>query len=200
MVNGSSYPYSGFSAFNSFVTGNDSSGTGFEEQTVNATVILTDTLGNQNSVSKQFTYDDDAPVLTAGGSITLPDGASTRISVIPLDFTAVVTDDGYMNTAPADKRYWGVWVVATTSNNFPTPQDFLQYGDVIGLEDGATHVDYVRLVNALTGTADGTRFVHMRFLDGAGNYTETGLTSPAITLLPNYNGLPNYLPLIYKYQ
>ncbi|GAA5530896.1 hypothetical protein [Herpetosiphon gulosus] len=200
VVNGSSYPYSGFSAFDSFVTGNDSSGTGFEEQTVNATVILTDTLGNQSLVSKQFTYDDDAPVLTAGGSITLPNGASTSVSVIPLDFTAVVTDDGFMNTAPADKRYWGVWVVATTNSNFPTPQDFLQYGDVIGLEDGATHVDYVRLVNALTGTESGTRHVHMRFLDGAGNYTETGLTSPAISLQPNYSGLPNYLPLIYKYQ
>jgi len=200
VVNGSSYPYTGFSAFDRFVTGNDSSGTGFEEQTVNATVILTDTLGNQSTTTKQFTYDDDAPVLTAGGSISLPNGANTNVSVIPLEFTAVVTDDGFMNSAPADKRYWGVWVVATTSSTFPAPQDFLQYGDVIGLGDGTNRVDYVRLVNALTGTQSGTRFVHIRFLDGAGNYTETGLTSQAITLQPNYTGLPNYLPLIYKYQ
>ncbi len=199
-VNGSSYPYSGFSAFDSFVTGNDSSGTGFEEQTVNATVILTDTLGIQSTISKQFTYDDDAPVLTAGGSISLPNGTTTNISVIPLDFTAVVTDDGYMNTAPADKRYWGVWAVATTNTTFPSPQEFLQYGDVIGLADGATRVNHVRLVNALTGTSAGTRYVHLRFLDGAGNYTTTGLTSQAISLQPNYTGLPNYLPLIYKYQ
>ncbi|MFD3166331.1 hypothetical protein [Herpetosiphon sp. NSE202] len=199
-VNNSSYPYSGFSAFDSFVTGNDSNGTGFEEQTVNATVILTDTLGIQSVVSKQFTYDDDAPVLSAGGSISLPNGATTNVSVIPLNFTASVTDDGYMNSAPADKRYWGVWAVATTSTTLPSPQDFLQYGDVIGLEDGATSVDYVRLVNALTGTQAGTRYVHLRFLDGAGNYTSSGLTSEPITLQANYTGLPNYLPWVTKAQ
>ena len=132
--------------------------------------------------------------MSNGGTITLPT-TSTLVSVIPVDFTAVVTDDGYLNTAPADKRYWGVWVVASTSASLPNPQDFLQYGDVIGLADGATHVNFVRLVNALTGTQAGPRYIHMRFLDGAGNYTETGLSSQVISLQPGYTGLLHFLPI-----
>jgi hypothetical protein len=182
-------------------TSADTNGVGWPEQTLQANLTLTDSTdngGNVESFSKTVTYDDDPPVLGAGGAITFTAGVSTNLSLVPIQFSASVTDDGYTNAAPATKKYWGVWVVATNSPTLPLPQVFAQYGKVHRLDSGATSLDAVNLTNDSPGMRQsGPRYVHMRFLDGAGNYSVAAITSPPIALNdPFVDGTRNYMPLI----
>ncbi|MBA3469915.1 MAG: hypothetical protein H0T53_09750 [Herpetosiphonaceae bacterium] len=194
------YPYSGYGVFmDPFNENPDTNGVVYNEQAVQATVIVTDTLGNVRIVHKDLFYDDDPPILASGGTTSFPIGSNTDSLAVTMNFTASVTDDGYQNTAAADKKYWGAWIVATNSATLPSPATFQQYGYVRSIPVGATSINNVILVN---GSPDmrthGTRFVHIRFLDGAGNYTEQGITSPAITLNPNFKGIQTYLPLLRR--
>jgi hypothetical protein len=88
--------------------------------------------------------------------------------------------------------------VATNSPTLPSAQVFAQYGKAHMLDSGATSVKGVNLTNASTGMSQsGIRYVHMRFLDGAGNYSVAGITSPPIELTnPFVDGTLNYMPLI----
>jgi hypothetical protein len=193
----------GFAPFNPFNSATDTNGVGLIEQTLVANLILTDTLGNKSAFTKTIFYDDDPPVLSPGGSITFPSGASTNLSLTSISFTAVVTDDGYTNSAPATKKYWGAWIVATKSATLPGPEVFAQYGKVHALAPGGTTLAGVNLTNDYNQESPpamrtaGARYIHMRFLDGAGNYTEAGITSPAITLnAPFVDGSLRYMPVI----
>ena len=191
----------GIAPFQPFSTGLDVGGIGSPEQTVTANVVLTDTLNNQAAFAKTVFYDDDPPILANGGSISFTNGLTSAISVVPITFDADVTDDGYTNAAPANQKYWGVWVVATANATMPTPAVFAQYGRVHYVAPGSEQVDYISLTNdsALALREPGTRFVHIRFLDGAGNYSEQGITSPQITLSnPFQEGLRTYLPVIAR--
>ena len=191
----------GIAPFQPFSTGLDVGGIGSPEQTVTANVVLTDTLNNQAAFAKTVFYDDDPPILVNGGSISFTNGITSSISVVPITFDADVTDDGYTNSAPANQKYWGVWVVATANATLPTPAVFAQYGRVHYVAPSSEQVDYVSLTNdsAPALRESGTRFVHIRFLDGAGNYSEQGITSPQITLSnPFQEGLRTYLPVIAR--
>lgn len=191
------FPDQGFAPVTLTNVGADPGGRGYPEQDVTITTILTDTLGNQQTGGKNVTYDDDPPVLASSGTATFPNGTTTNISVVPVNFSATVTDDGYKGGA-SNKKYWGVWVLATTSQTAPSLTDFQMYGDVIQLPAGATTIPNVRLVNFPTGTAAGDRYVHIRFLDGAANYSETEIVSEKITLQSPYTGLLTYLPVVLK--
>jgi hypothetical protein len=192
-----------FAPFNPFNTATDTNGVGLIEQTMVANLILTDTLGNKTAFAKTIFYDDDPPVLSPGGSITFPSGASTSLSLTSISFTAVVTDDGYTNSAPATKKYWGAWIVATKSATLPGPEVFAQYGKVHALAPGGTTLAGVNLTNDYNQESPpamrtaGPRYIHMRFLDGAGNYSEAGITSPVITLnAPFVDGSRRYMPVV----
>jgi hypothetical protein len=193
----------GFAPFNPFNTGADTNGVGLPEQTLVADLILTDALGNKATFAKTIYYDDDPPVLSPGGSITFPSGASTNLTLTSISFTAVVTDDGYTNSAPATKKYWGVWIVATKSATMPGPEVFAQYGKVHVVDAGGSTLNGVNLTNDFDQESPpalrtaGARYIHMRFLDGAGNYTVAGITSPAITLnAPFVDGTMRYMPRV----
>ncbi|HYF65033.1 MAG TPA: hypothetical protein VD886_19565 [Herpetosiphonaceae bacterium] len=188
----------GIATFSGVDNSNDLNGTGRPEQILTANLVLTDNANNQQQFNQTIFYDDDPPVLGQGGTITLPNGLNSDIAVVPIEFTAVVTDDGYTNAAPADKKYWGAWIVATGTPALPAPAVFAQYGKVHQLEAGATSLEYVNLTNASAPGA-GQRYLHIRFLDGAGNYTVAGISSPAITLNDNFvEGLNIYMPLIAR--
>jgi hypothetical protein len=196
----------GFAPFNPFNSAADTNGVGLPEQTIIANLTLTDTLGNKTAFTKTIYYDDDPPVLSPGGSITFPSGTSTNLSLTSISFTAVVTDDGYTNSAPATKKYWGAWIVATKSATLPGPEVFAQYGKVHALDAGGTTLAGVNLTNDYNQELPvpamrtaGARYVHMRFLDGAGNYSEAGITSPAITLNgPFVDGALRFMPRVSK--
>jgi len=179
-------------------TGPDANGVGWPEQTLVANLKLIDKVLNEESFSYTVTYDDDPPVLSAGGSITPTGGMTTNLSLVPIQFNASVTDDGYTNSAPANRKYRGVWIVATNSPTLPSPQVFAQYGKAHILDSGATSLKSVNLTNDSAGMRQsGTRYIHMRFLDGAGNYSVAGITSAPITLSdPFVDGLRYYMPII----
>jgi hypothetical protein len=179
-------------------TGPDANGVGWPEQTLVADLKLIDKVQNEESFSHTVTYDDDPPVLGAGGSITLTAGLTTNLSLVPIQFNASVTDDGLTNSAPANRKYRGVWIVATNSPTLPAPQVFAQYGKVHILDSGATSLKGVNLTNDSAGMRlAGTRYVHMRFLDGAGNYSVAGITSAPVTLSdPFVDGTRTYMPII----
>jgi hypothetical protein len=179
-------------------TSPDANGVGWPEQTLEANLTLTDIVDNVESFSKAVTYDDDPPVLGAGGIVTFTTSVSTNLSLVPIQFDASVTDDGYTNAAPANKKYWGVWVVATNSPTMPSAQVFAQYGKAHILDAGATSLKGVNLTNDSPDMrTGGTRYVHLRFLDGAGNYSVAGITSPPITLTePFVDGTRIYMPLV----
>ncbi len=195
------YPYGGYAVFMDPFDENPDSNGGvlYNEQAVQPTVMVTDTLGNVKTVNKDLFYDDDPPVLANGGTSAFPIGAASDSLAVTLVFTASVTDDGYQNAAPADKKYWGIWIVATKTATVPTPAIFQEYGQVRKLAVGATSLKNVLLVNGQTGMdVHGTRYVHIRFLDGAGNYTEEVITSPVINLNQGFKGILTYLPLLQK--
>ncbi|HYF64135.1 MAG TPA: hypothetical protein VD886_15035 [Herpetosiphonaceae bacterium] len=196
----------GFAPFNPFNANPDTNGIGYPEQTVIANLVLTDSLGTKAEFTKTIIFDDDPPVLSPGGSVSFPDGASTNITLVPLQITATVTDDGYTNSAPITQKYWGVWVVATKSQTLPEPKVFAQYGKVHKVEPGTGSVEGVNLTNSYNQESPtpamrtaGPRYIHIRFIDGAGNYTNAGLTSPAITLnTPFVDGTKTYVPVVAK--
>ncbi len=196
-----SYPYGGYAVFMDPFDENPDSNGGvlYNEQAVQPTVMVTDTLGNVKTVHSNLFYDDDPPVLTAGGTSAFPIGVASDSLAVTLVFTASVTDDGYQNAAPTNKKYWGIWIVATKTATAPTPATFQQYGQVRKLPAGATSLKNVLLVNGQTDmSVYGIRYVHIRFLDGAGNYTEEVITSPQITLNQGFKGILTYLPLLRK--
>jgi hypothetical protein len=119
---------------------------------------------------------------------------------VPIQFNASVTDDGYTNGAPANRKYWGVWVVATNSPALPSAQVFAQYGKAHILDPGATSLKSVNLTNDSPGMRQsGARYVHLRFLDGAGNYSVAGITSAPVMLSdPFVDGTRSYMPLISR--
>ena len=188
----------GSTTYGSPNTSADANGVGWPEQTLEANLTLTDKVDNVESFSQPVTYDDDPPVLGAGGSITFTSGLTTNLSLVPIQFDASVTDDGLINSAPANRKYRGVWIVATNSPTLPSPQVFAQYGKAHILDAGATSLNGVNLTNDSTGMRQsGTRYVHMRFLDGAGNYSVAGVTSAPITLSdPFVDGTRSYMPII----
>lgn len=196
------YPDDGFVPFNPFIGGGDSNGIGFPEQQVEATILVTDTVQNSQTFTRMFTYDDDPPILADGGSLRFPNITNNASDFLAVDVevTASVTDDGYTNSAPADKKYWGVWIVATKTPTLPDAKTFQQYGHIRQLEPGATRIKTVLLVNDSDPNmrTEGTRFVHVRFLDGAGNYSDKGITSPEITLNKGFKGIPTFLPIIAR--
>ena len=181
-----SYPYEGFVPLDSLDNNPDNNGgVGINEQIVQPSIIVTDTLGNMETFTTTLYYDDDPPVLVEGGSITVTGGLSLTFALTSIEFTATITDDSYSDYLDLpDAGYWGAWVLASNSATPPTPAQFEQYGSIRPLAPGATMINHIPLVNDLNDQMDepGSRYIHLRFIDGAGNYTETVLSSPEISL------------------
>ena len=181
-----SYPVDGFVPIRSFNTTSDNNaGVGFNEQTVQPSVVVTDTLANVRTYTRMLHYDDDPPVLAAGGSISVAEGSTPAFAIVSIAFNAQVTDDSYSDyLGLPNAGYWGAWIVASNSATPPTPAQFEQYGAIRQLSPGANTIRFIPLVNQLNSQMNqpGARYVHVRFIDGAGNYTETVLSTPEITL------------------
>ncbi len=196
-----SYPTSGYVPLRPFDENADSSGVGFNEQRLTPTAVITDQLNNVKTITTTLFYDDDPPVLAQGGVITSSSGTSTNIALIDIVFSVSVTDESYSDfVGQPNAGYWGAWVLASNSATPPTPAQFEQYGDIRELTPGTKTIKGVALVNLLNAQMRqaGPRFVHVHFLDGAGNYTEDVLTSPQITLEAGFSYPKLRLPLILK--
>jgi hypothetical protein len=142
------------------------------------------------------------PVLAANGSVV---GDSATNSIIrTLSFSAIsVSDNLYGQQGEglvSGKQFWGVWVANSRQDNAenstalkwfpvhiatPGPAFSIQWSIFSGLDYGADP------------TKDGTYYVYVRFLDGAGN-PSAGFLKTTLTLDPGY-ALPTVnLPLISR--
>ncbi len=196
-----SYPYEGYVPFDPFDFTSDSDGVGYNEQQLTPTVVVTDQLDNVQVYTTALRYDDDPPQLSAGGVISFTSATSTTFGLASLVFTATVTDDGYSSYInQPNAGYWGAWVLASNSATPPTPAQFAQYGKLRHLTPGSQAINSVPLVNNLNGQMHdpGARYIHVRFVDGAGNYSEDVLTSPELTLLPGFTYPTVLLPVLLK--
>ncbi|GIV97967.1 MAG: hypothetical protein KatS3mg057_2624 [Herpetosiphonaceae bacterium] len=181
-------------------------GDGFAEQEVIATILFTDTLGNTGIATRTLYFDDDSPVITNAATpdlLTADNGGGTE-ALATLYFTDVlVSDDSYgAFIGQTDKAYWGIWALVTTQDLGDTPSgsDFFAGGaQVIELTPGATSVkmSLVSFTDSDPGSDPGTRYIYVRFLDGAGNFSSEVLRT-TVTLAADYQLPTIHLPVTMR--
>lgn len=176
-------------------------------------VNVYDKLDNKLSLAQQIWYDPrnvndvanaGAPVLTQGGTLAV-NGANTLLRTLTISATA---SDEIYNRATG-KPYWGVWVAATKGNAPLTEAELisdtstLQWASIWVPNAGAPSVNVKYALNTNLGTpaltgAEGTYYVYVKFLDGAGNPSTGTLISGPVTLAAGYKAIDMYLPSVRK--
>jgi hypothetical protein len=181
-------------------------------QTIGVSVL--DGLGNFGNYSAQLTY-DPANTVTNGGtpnSAGLPVlhsgavGADNGNSIIrTLSFSNVnVTDNvyGIKENLPSGRQFWGVWIANSRSPNLDVHDQTLKWFPVRVPSPNSSFTVQWDLFTGLNIGPDRTKtgdyYVYVRFLDGAGNATNTMLTPLKVTLQPGYTIPTYYLPVVHK--
>lgn len=168
--------------------------------------MIKDNLNNTANYNLSYYYDPyaagtGAPQYTSG-SFTVSD-ENTLIRT--LNFSGVnVTDTIYQQAT--GKSFWGIWVAVSTqlldSENaintsnlqwqpifIDTPSNSFSSSISLASGQGASTPD---------GTAPGTYYIYVKFLDGAGNASTKTLISDRVTLVRGYAYPKSSLPLIAK--
>ncbi|HWQ15230.1 MAG TPA: hypothetical protein VNL77_20695 [Roseiflexaceae bacterium] len=185
-------------------------------QTFNASIIFDPSDHSPN------TPGDDGqgrPVLASGGEVAGDDTAAARLTILrTLTFSGIeVNDDLYTATnvpgLPANGEFWGVWVASEYLGPAGSPQvpenpdnPNLNYYPVKVAsrtcnQAGCSFSIPWNLFTGLNFGPDPTKFgvyrVYVRFLDGAGNYSQAHLKAE-ITLDPGYRLPEVMMPNVYK--
>lgn len=170
----------------------------------NFTVIVSDTVGNQLSVPVSLIYDPERPNYMSG-TVT---GDSNNSSVMrTLNFSNVSVNDttyGANENLPAGQQFWGVWIanVHLGSTTNITPDNPKLYWQPVPIETPSSQfsVNWSLLTgfdSDWKGDKSGQYQILVRFLDGAGNPTQS-VISTTVTLDSGYTIPTTYLPLIGK--
>lgn len=148
-----------------------------------------------------ITYDNTPPTFDKSkarftGPITTTDAVVTLTMA-----GASVTDDlyGQREGIGAGGQYWGVWVAVSTNATPPTDTSAWVPAEIPD-RDGTFTLDW-SLVTGKGGayaSSPGTYYVHVRFLDGAGNPSDTSITSNAIVLQQGYSTRRAIMPLTVR--
>lgn len=175
------------------------------EETVSVTVTdrVNDTAPNTHVFSSVLIYDDDPPVLvsSAGLTATNSDGMSPLATISFPD--VVITDNVYdQHVSDPQKAYWGMWVlVSNTDLGTPTAMQFAQHNaQVYAIEEGRTSAQiYLNRggIDNNPGRDPGTRYIYIRFLDGAGNFT-AGMAKLELELKQGYASNTYFMPALYR--
>jgi hypothetical protein len=176
-------------------------GGGFAERNVTAQVAVTDALGNAATSQKTLHYDDDPPQVTGGTATATNSSGASAIGTIDLS-NITVTDDSYGTSpgVPQNKAYWGIWVLVSATNITPTGADFTSHGVVVQVPHGQASADVSLIGDGMPAAGKtmkdaGTRFIYVRFFDGAGNVSSQ-IKSAQVTLNQGYSVPKLYLPMI----
>ncbi|MBC8160428.1 MAG: hypothetical protein H7Z42_04340 [Roseiflexaceae bacterium] len=180
------------------------------------TVTVADKLGSSASFEVKPVFDPrhpneavqdnaGAPLLNAGGTLTV---AGDNLQLLrTLTISATVLDRVYSETA--GKPYWGVWVAAIrgdvplTEAALNSDESTLQWSPIAvpNAGSGSFSVPYALTTSTgssgLTG-AEGSYYVYVKFLDGAGNASTGTLVSGKVTLAPGYTPIKSYVPVINR--
>ena len=149
------------------------------------------------------TTNSGAPVVT-GGTFSVDSGNSVLRT---LSFSDVNVNDAVYGTAaslPAGSRFWGVWV-ATSKGTAPisdTNSETLLWAPIEVAQPGASFTVKYPLLTGQVGSSpygrEGTYWIYVKFLDGAGNPSAKTLPPVKVELAAGYSLISQKLPSIRK--
>ncbi len=158
-------------------------------------LFLRDRAGNTASKDLSIIYDATPPSaeLTSGTTVTTT-ATSSFSDVVSLDLASLrVTDNAYPN------GYWGTWIMVNTDpTGDPGSTDWNQYGVVTRGQLGATLTWNLLFGNRTDPQPNQTYYVHLRFIDGAGNVTGTVINSTGVAPTSFSSALRAYLPIAQR--
>ncbi|NOK84291.1 MAG: hypothetical protein GFH27_549313n52 [Chloroflexi bacterium AL-W] len=172
-------------------------------------VSVTDGIGNDDlfpsaSTSFNMIYDTTVPVLdTEEFSPTVTGPVSATSILVDLSFAEIAVDDnlyGQRENLPAGREYWGIWVA--NSRTADVADSDLSW-TAVRVQPGTSFTAEWNLFNGLgygasPNNRQGEYYVHVKFLDGAGNPSAETLRSPVINLQPGYSLIETNLPLVRR--
>jgi hypothetical protein len=170
-------------------------------------IALTDKLGNV--INPQFTMTYDPP--TPDGLPKIVDGEvaadnNTNSIIRTLTFSNLnVTDNlyGQRENLPDGKQFWGVWVANSKDNNAPDPKvepnkwSAIEIADPTASQPKVTWSIFSGLGQGGATNQPGTYYVHVKFLDGAGNPSAETI-STQVTLEEGYEVPGTFAPMIQR--
>ncbi|MEM8535492.1 MAG: hypothetical protein AAGF95_31970, partial [Chloroflexota bacterium] len=172
-------------------------------------VTVSDALGNTQqfpSASTRFRmiYDTTPPVLdTEEFSPTVTGPMSATSILVDLSFAEIAVEDtqyGQDENLPITASFWGIWVA--NSRTADVDDSELNW-TAVRVQPGASFTAEWNLFNGLGYGAnltnrEGAYYVHVKFLDGAGNPSAETIRSEVINLQPGYSLIQTSLPLVRR--
>lgn len=172
-------------------------------------VTVTDGLDNRASfpsagTSFSMIYDTTAPILdTEAFSPTVTGPVSATSILVDLSFAEIAVEDnlyGRAENLPVDQSFWGIWVA---NSRTPDVEDSELNWTAVRVQPGTSFTAEWNLFNGLGYGAnltnrEGAYYVHVKFLDGAGNPSVETIRSEVINLQPGYSLIQTSLPLVRR--
>ncbi len=158
-------------------------------------VYVEDKLGNTSPAPYVVTimYDVTGPTLL-GANGPLPTTHSPKGGVAYLNTSTLTADDNMYVDPLSGRKHWGFWVVVKKdSAGAPTETDWNVYGSVQAGKPNSTHRWNMAdgLIGGIQGFTPGAHTVYIRYLDGAGNWSNTVASqSIPVQQLEFFNHLP----------
>ncbi|MBA3946994.1 MAG: hypothetical protein H0X37_20830 [Herpetosiphonaceae bacterium] len=167
-------------------------------QTYNFQVFVQDVVGNVTGIPASITYDITPPTVTAGSNPVPTTATGSGGDIAHLDLSSVnVNDTAYQQVAHA--AYWGFSVLVTGQSTIDSGDPaWDQYGVITPGVIGANGLDWnLYFANTTQPPATGKAYyVHLRFVDGAGNVASTVINSGAVTPQAFSSRMIQFLPYI----
>ncbi len=168
-------------------------------QTFNFKVFLRDGAGNitTNGIPASITYDITPPTVTAGSNPVPTTPGPPPSDIAQLNLASIqATDTIYQQVRT--QPYWGVSVLVTTQPTVDSGDPaWDQYGTVNPGVLGSTLNWNLYFANTTQPPAPGKPYyVHLRFVDGAGNVASTVINSGPVTPQAFTSRTIQFLPLV----
>ena len=174
-----------------------------DNRTTQGAVVVYDPRTFSTSTGGSPIESSGAPMVTGGAFTVVSDTSVLKT----LTFSGVnVNDAVYGTTAslPAGSQFWGVWV-ATSQGTTPisdTNSETLKWAPIKVAQPGASFTVKYPLLTGQVGSSpygrEGTYWIYVKFLDGAGNPSAKTLPPVKVVLAPGYSPVIQSLPLVNK--
>jgi hypothetical protein len=166
-------------------------------------VVISDTIGNQQAYGPMsLIYDPDPPVLS-GGSVSGDTNTGTILRT--LSFSGVSVNDtlyGQFENLPAGQQFWGIWLanvnLTATPNITPDSPGLNWFPVPVGVPSAQFSMQWSLFSGLGYGPTQGhagSYRVLVRFLDGAGNPSQ-GVLSTTLTLDSGYTTPQVFVPTV----
>jgi hypothetical protein len=148
------------------------------------TVTMQDGAGNELAIPFSFVLDTSDPVLdlTNPGTITVTDRSPQDTLLVDIDLSDInLTDAELPGVATSSgKQFWGVWIAVSRDEiTNPANSSELEWAEYeTPGESNSVRIDDFSLASGLdeNEVTPGDYYIYVRFLDRAGNPTDTALS------------------------